>query len=238
VRAIYEATLGWFSGDATELAAPLHAERARRYVDALGGRDAVLEKARAARQAGDYGWAAELLTHLIRTDTTDTEARKAKADALRQWGYLQKNIYWRRMAIGGANELDDAIDYSQTYEFQPPDVLNAIPAKQIISALRVRLDAEKAKNANLTVGFVLPDIGESYAIQLRRGVAVIHDSIPDKTDATITIESARVRELSRDFAAANAIVTAASHVTDEAVVREFFGYFDPLPTQPAKLVVR
>lgn len=111
VRAIYEGTLGWFSGDATELAAPLHGERARRYVDALGGRDAVLNKARAAHQAGDYGWAAELLTHLIRTDTTDTEAREAKASALRQWGYLQKNIYWRSMAIGGANELEDAIDY-------------------------------------------------------------------------------------------------------------------------------
>lgn len=142
------------------------------------------------------------------------------------------------MATGGANELEGTIDYSQTYEFQPPDVLNAIPARQIISALRVRLDAEKAENANLTVGFVLPDTAESCAIQLRRGVAVIHDSIPDSTDATITIDSAHVRELSRDFAAANAVLTAASQVTDEAVAREFFGYFDPLPAQPAKLLVR
>ena len=238
VRAIYDGTLGWFTGDATELAAPVHADRARRYVDALGGRDAVLEKAAAAHRAGDYGWAAELLTHLIRVDTTDTAARKAKAEALRQWGYLQKNIYWRSMAIGGANELDDTIDYSQTYEFQPPDVLNAIPATQIISGLRIRLDAEKAADANLTVGFVLPDTAESCAIQLRRGVAVIHDSIPEKTDATVTIDSAHVRELSRDFANADAILAAASQVTDEDIAREFLSYFDPLPAQPTKLVVR
>jgi alkyl sulfatase BDS1-like metallo-beta-lactamase superfamily hydrolase len=238
VRAIYDGTLGWFSGDATELAAPVHADRAQHYVEALGGRDAVLEKARAAQQAGDYGWAAELLTHLTRADTTDTEARKAKADALRQWGYLQKNMYWRSLAIGGANELEDTIDYSQTFEFQPPDVLNAIPAKQIISALRVRLDADKAKNASLTIGFELPDTAESCAIQLRRGVAVIHHSIPGNADATITIDSAHVRELSRDFANASAVLTAASHVTDEDKAREFFTYFDPLPTQPVKLVAR
>jgi len=142
------------------------------------------------------------------------------------------------MAIGGANELDDTIDYSQTYEFQPPDVLNAIPVKRIISALRVRLDADKARDASLTVGFVIPDTEESCAVQLRRGVAVIHDSIPGTTDATITIDPARVHELSRDFANASAVLTAASHVTNEDKAREFFSYFDPLPTQPAKIVTR
>ncbi len=85
--------------------------------------------AKVAHDAGDLGWAAELLTHLVRVDKDDTEARHAKAEALRQWGYGQKNIYWRTLAIGGANELDDTIDYSQTYEFQPPDVLAAIPPR-------------------------------------------------------------------------------------------------------------
>ena len=45
-----------------------------------------------------------------------------------------------------------------------------------------------------------------------------------------------MRELSRDFANADAVLAAASQVTDEDIAREFFSYFDPLPTQPAKLV--
>ena len=238
VRAIYDGTLGWFSGDPTELAAPLHEDRARLYVEALGGRDAILERARTAHEAGNYGWAAELLTHLVRSNVADTEARKAKADALRQWGYLQKNIYWRTMAIGGANELEDTIDYSQTYEFQPPDVLSAIPALQIISGLRVRLDAERSANTDLTAAFVLPDTTESCAIQLRRGVAVIHDNLPGRIDVTITIDAARVRDLSRDFADADAVLAAASKVSDPDIARTFFGYFDPLPTEPPRLVAR
>ncbi len=238
VRAIYDGTVGWFTGDATELAAPLHADRARRYVEALGGRDAVLEQAQRAHDEGEYGWAAELLTHLVRADTSDTKARQAKADALRQWGFRQKNIYWRAMAIGGANELEDSIDYSQTYEFQPPDVLSAIPPAHIVAGLRVRLDADKARDTDLTVAFRFADIGESCAVQLRRGVAVFHDTAPDGVDATIAIDAARVRDLSADFADADAVLAAATDVTNPEVARSFFGYFDPIPTTPVRLVAR
>ena len=114
VRAIYTGMLGWYNADPTELAAPLHADRAAKYVTALGGRDQVLATAKEAVSAGDYGWAAELLTHIIRVDHDDTEARAAKADALRSWGYQQNDMYWRCFALGAAKELDGTIDYSQT----------------------------------------------------------------------------------------------------------------------------
>ncbi|WP_086149095.1 alkyl sulfatase dimerization domain-containing protein [Cellulosimicrobium sp. KWT-B] len=238
VRAIYDGTLGWFSGDATELAAPLHADRARRYVEALGGRDAVLDKARVAHEAEDYGWAAELLTHLVRSDPADTTARHAKAEALRRWGYLQKNMYWRTMAIGGANELDDAVDYSQTYEFQPPDVLNAIPAEKVVAGLRVRLDPDVAADVDLTVAWVFPDTGGSVALQVRRGVAVVHGEVPDDVDATLTIDAAAVRGLSKDLADADEVLARATTVTDADVVRRFLSCFDPVPTTPVTLLAR
>lgn len=238
VRAIYDGTLGWYNADATELAAPLHVERAQRYVEALGGREQVLAQAKTAHEAGDFGWAAELLTHLVRVDTSDAEARHAKAEALRQWGYGQKNIYWRTLAIGGANELDDTIDYSQTYEFQPPDVLAAIPPRQIVAGLRVRLDPDKAIGTDLTVTWRFPDVDDAVTVQLRGGVAVIHDEAPQHVDATITISAEDVRALAGDIGAVDDVLQRASEVSDEAVVRQFFGAFDPLPAQPPKLVVR
>lgn len=84
------------------------------------------------------------------------------------------------------------------------------------------------------MAFATPDTAESSAIQLRRGVAVIRKTAPDRAHATITINAAKVRELSTDFSAANAILAAASRVTDEDIAREFFGYFDPLATKPAQ----
>lgn len=238
VRAIYDGTLGWFTGDATQLAAPLHADRARRYVAALGGRDAVLEQARAAIADGDHGWAAELLTHVVRVDHDDTEARHLKADALRQWGYRQKNMYWRTMAIGGANELDDAVDYTQVYEFQPPDVLNAIPAATTVAGLRVRLDAARTAQVRRTLAWRFPDTGESVALQIRRGVAVVHVPAPEGADAEVTIETAAVRALGQGVSDADAVLARAAAVSDEAVVREVLGYFDPVPATPPRLLVR
>jgi hypothetical protein len=60
-----------------------------------------------------------------------------------------------------------------------------IPAKQIISALRVRLDADKAKTADLTVGFALPDTGESCASV----PAAVHS--PHVRDAGINVACSR-----------------------------------------------
>ncbi|WP_147796413.1 alkyl sulfatase dimerization domain-containing protein [Cellulomonas sp. Y8] len=238
VRAIYDGTLGWFTGDATQLAAPLHADRARRYVEALGGRDAVVDRARTALAAGDHGWAAELLTHVVRVDHGDTEARHLKAEALRAWGYGQKNMYWRTMAIGGANELDDAIDYTQVYEFQPPDVVDAIPAGTTVAGLRVRLDAARAAGVHRTLAWRFPDTGGSVALELRRGVAVVHDPAPDDADAEITIDAAAVRALGPRLSDADDVVAQAKQVRDEPLVRELLGYFDPVPATPPRLVVR
>ena len=237
VRAIYDGTLGWYNADPTELAAPLHVERAEKYVAVIGGRDAVIAQSRAAIEAEDFGWAAELLTHLIRVDHDDTEARELKAQALRSWGYLQKNIYWRSFALGAAKVLEGTVDTSQTYEFQPPDVLNAIPAVNLMQGLRVRLDADAAKEADLTAAFVFPDTAESCGIHIRRGVAVMLAGPPADATVTITIDATRVRSLGQELTDAAKLREAASEVTGDGL-EELLGYFDPPAVGLPELIVR
>ncbi|GIG24292.1 alkyl sulfatase dimerization domain-containing protein [Cellulomonas denverensis] len=238
VRAIYTGTLGWFTGDATELAAPLHTERARRYVQAIGGRDAVLERAREALAADDPGWAAELLSHVIRVDREDTEARGLKAEALRTWGYRQKNIYWRTMALSGANELDGTVDYSRSFEFQPPEVLRAIPAATIVAGLRVRLDAERAATVHRVLAWRFPDTGGSVALELRRGVAVVHEPAPEQADAEISIDAAAVQDLGAGVGDPEQVLPRAVRVSDPDAVRELLGLFDPVATSTPQLLLR
>jgi alkyl sulfatase BDS1-like metallo-beta-lactamase superfamily hydrolase len=89
--------LGWHQADPTELAAPGFHDKARRYLEALGGRDTVLETARQAIADQDHGWAMELLTHAVRVDTSDTQARRLKADAMRKWAlHLSISLYLPR----------------------------------------------------------------------------------------------------------------------------------------------
>jgi len=120
----------------TELATPGFEEKAALYMEAMGGRDAIIEKARAAIDDGDYGWAMEILTHPIRVDHQDTDGRALKAEAMRQWAYLQPNIYWRGLALGGALELEDRLDYSRVWNFAAPDIIKALPPDAIIESAR------------------------------------------------------------------------------------------------------
>lgn len=107
MRNVYTGYLGWFQGDPTALDPLPAVERARRYVARMGGRDAVIRAAREAYDAGDHQWCAELLTFVIRIDHADTEARRLKAQALRQLGLRQMNINWRNFYLSAALELED-----------------------------------------------------------------------------------------------------------------------------------
>jgi len=239
-RNIYGGYVGWYQGDPTELATPGFKERADLYVEALGGRDAILATARKAIDAGDYGWAMEILTHPIRVDKGDMEARALKAEAMRKWGYLQPNIYWRGLALGGALELEDKLDYSQVWDFAAPDIIKALPADAVIESIRVRLDPEKAADAHTTIGFKFTDIDDDNALEVRHGVAVFHAEIPDQTDATFVATKALLdRILLGETNVEQAIADGELTIEgDQAAAQHFFGYFDPSDADPIKLVVR
>ena len=60
VKAIYQRYMGWFDGNPTSLWQHPPQAAASRYVDVIGGQQAVLDKAAKYRQSGDLRFAAEL----------------------------------------------------------------------------------------------------------------------------------------------------------------------------------
>lgn len=147
VRQIYYGELGWFNADPTTLAPLNIRESSRRYIELIGGRDAVLREAQAAADAGDHQWAAELVSHLVRTDTSDQAARTLKADALRALGYRTPNSNWRNFYLTAARELDGTIDYSLAIQINAPDQIAAMPGSALLESLRFRVDPEKSSDA-------------------------------------------------------------------------------------------
>ena len=82
VRQIFNAHLGWFDGNPSNLF-PLHpAEEARRVADLAGGPNALLAKAHQALADNDHQWAAQLCDHLLALDPTAKEPKLIKAKAL------------------------------------------------------------------------------------------------------------------------------------------------------------
>ncbi len=222
--------LGVHEGDATQFRRTAPAERGRRLVDLMGGRDRVLRKAQAALAEGDPQWCAELTTLALRRDPADEDARLLKAAALRTLGYAETNPQWRNWYLTGAGELDGSID--------PEDLAKTIsdiargsdlPIPVLLDAMRYRVAAERIGDRRLQVAFVLTDSGEAYLLTLRN--AVLHrDDVPPAealagADATLTLETDKVRKVLLGEADLRwALLTGGAELSgDSDALRDFFG---------------
>ena len=252
VRQVYTGEMGWFNGDPTFLA-PLHAtESSKRYVTLMGGRDAVLAAARRAADAGDYQWAAELTTHIIRDNNDDMDARNLKADALRQIGYAHTNNNWRNWYLTSAVELDGTIDYSRRLALDAPDMIAAFPTRNLIDSFRFRLMAENTLNVNMTLGFRFPDTDENFALEIRRGVVQVHERLPENADVVIEMDRATINAaLTGEFdfsgksgavaesPAAAMFSSGAATLTTGTLedLAHFFSYFEPISEEPIPITI-
>jgi alkyl sulfatase BDS1-like metallo-beta-lactamase superfamily hydrolase len=244
VRQIYTGYLGWFEGDPTALDPLPRVERARRYVELMGGRDAVLKAARMATEQKAFSWAAELLTHVIRLNANDTEARRLKADALRQLAYQTDNTNWRNWYITAARELDGTLNQqiaaAALGSLGAPEIMRALPLVKFFEAMTVRLDPVKSAEAHLTIAFDITDTKQTYAVEVRRGIAQVHETKPAKVDATLRLPlSVMQRIIARQTTLAAALQAGEIKAEGEvALLARFNGFFDAAPSVAPALTVR
>ncbi len=256
VRQIYFGELGWFLGDPTMLAPTQPIEASRRYLKLMGGPSAVLKAAKKADEEGDYQWAAELTTHLVRVDHENWDARKLKAEALRQIGYGLTNNNWRNWYLTSAQELDGSIDYGKAIQLQTPDLLCAFPTSELINGLRFRLAAEKTLDVNMTLGIRLPDIDEAYGLQIRRGVVQFHETLPDNVDVLLELDRSVLDNIllgqveiagktgAHPYTPQAALIASFESGNARLVrgkpedLKKFFSYFDSPSQEPIPLTIR
>jgi alkyl sulfatase BDS1-like metallo-beta-lactamase superfamily hydrolase len=240
VRNVYGGYLGWFSGDPTTLDPVPPVERARRYVERMGGRDAVIDAAKEALEIEEYQWAAELLTHVIRIDHGDRQARTLKAEALRALGYAQMNINWRNFYLTAALELEDRIDYDRYQIGRAADVLAKLPLASILEKVVTRIDPERTRDVNMTLAFRLIDGDRGYTLEIRRGVVQQHARLLPAADVTLsgTEEDLRTFLLQRSSFLSDWLFERVRVEGGLSELKRFFGYFDPLSEEPPSLTVR
>ncbi len=159
---------------------------AQNYVAAMGGEEKVIQLAQTAIEQENYGWAAEVLTHVNNMDPDNMEARELKAEALRDWGYAQTNIYWRGFAISNAGELDGTLDRSVPWDFANPAIVEVLPTTKILETQRVNLNAERASGKELSINIDVSDTGEVANYTVRNEIAVFSLQQDPNADATLT----------------------------------------------------
>ncbi|MBD9427300.1 MBL fold metallo-hydrolase [Pseudomonas sp. PDM15] len=196
VRQIYNGYLGWFQGDPVDLDPIPPREKAQRLIALMGGRDKLLLEAGKAYLAGDYQWAAELSGYAIRVDREDELARDIKARSFRKLGYASMNINWRNWYLTSAMELERQFDGEDVREqaqvlrgvFLSPQMVKNFTPQAFLGNWVTRIDPEKSADVQMTLGFEFPDVGEQWALEVRRGVAQLHRGIPEGTVLKLTMD--------------------------------------------------
>jgi alkyl sulfatase BDS1-like metallo-beta-lactamase superfamily hydrolase len=229
-KAVYQRYLGWFDGNPAHLHPLPPVEAARRYVDYMGGADAVLAKARASFDEGDYRWVAEVVNHVVFAEPDNAEARALQADTLEQLGYQSESGPWRGFYLTGAQELRHGtlrgLGGGQG-GLGSGDLIRALSVELLLDYLAVRLDGPAAAAHDLVFDLQVTDRDETWCVTVRHGV--LH-ARPSRAAAPVRIalELVAVLDLADErLDLDDAVATQVVQVTgDPAPVRTFFGLLD------------
>jgi alkyl sulfatase BDS1-like metallo-beta-lactamase superfamily hydrolase len=169
VKAVYQRYMGWFDGNPAHLWPHPPEPAAQRYVEYMGGADAVLERARRSFDEGDYRWVAEVVNHVVFADPTNTEARELQASALEQLGYGAENATWRNFFLMGAQELRGD-EVRTAVGANSLDMLSQLTVSQVFDAVAVRVDGPRAVGTEFVVNVTDTDTDERHVLRLHNSV--------------------------------------------------------------------
>ncbi len=169
-KAVYQKYLGWFDGNPANLNKWPPQQAGEKYVAALGGAEALLDKAHAAFDSGDYRWVAELANHLVFAQPDNKAARELQADALEQLGYQAESGPWRGFYLTASAELRNPIPNSETPRPGSMEALRGLPAHEVLCALAVRLNGPRAGAQKITLNLQIRDTDERFLLSLDNAV--------------------------------------------------------------------
>ena len=195
-KAVYQRYLGWFDGNPAHLN-PLPPEQAaRKYLEFMGGADAVIAKAQLAFDNGEYRWVAEVMNHVVFAEPQNARARGLAAAALEQLGYQAESAIWRNFYLTGAAELRDGVRKGAAPGANSPDLVRGLSLDEFFAYLGVRLNGPKANGRKLLLNFRFTDTAQNYTLQLRNSVLVATAGTQATgADATFTLTRALLDDI-------------------------------------------
>lgn len=169
-KAIYQRYLGWYDANPANLNPHPPAERAKRYVEALGGADRVMALAKAAMASGDYRWSSDLLNQLVFADPQNAAAKALLADSYEQQGYQAEAATWRNMFLSAARDLREGPKASSGTTSL--DLISAIPTGLLLDSIATRLDPALIGGKALALNFNFADRNEKARITVENAVLI------------------------------------------------------------------
>ncbi len=187
-RAVYQRYLSFYDGNPAHLNPFAPVEAGRRYVEFMGGAEALLAKAHTSFDSGDYRWVVEVVNHLVFADPTNMAARSLQASALEQLGYQSESSTFRNAYLTGAQELRATIKPASN-PARSKGLLDGMTIEFIFDAIGVRLKAEEIGGLTLRSNWIFPDVNERWIVGLsNRALHTVANSQDPTAIVTVTID--------------------------------------------------
>lgn len=186
-RAVYQRYMGWYSGNPSDLDNLPPEMVGPKYVEFMGGEQALLKKAKASFDKGEYRWVAEVLKHLVFANPNNQEGKLLLADALEQLGYQAESGPWRSVYLQGAYELRNGVPTTGATVTASPDTIRAMSPSMLFDYLAVRINPEKAAGKKMVINMDFTDIGEQHTLSLENAVLNHTTRYAAKPDVTLTL---------------------------------------------------
>ena len=196
VKAIYQKYLGWYDANPVNLDPLPPVEAGRKYVEYMGGGEAILARAAKDFAKGEFRFVAQALSHLVFAEPDNQAARALLADTFEQLGYAAESSTWRNAYLFGAQELRQGMPKTPPRPPMPRETLAALRTEQLWDVLGVRLNGPKAEGKRIVLNWSFTDSGETFVLNLENSALTYTEGVQaDSADASFTLARSTLDEV-------------------------------------------
>jgi alkyl sulfatase BDS1-like metallo-beta-lactamase superfamily hydrolase len=196
VKAIYQKYLGWYDANPANLDPLPPVEAGKKFVEYMGGADAILGRAQKDFDKGEFRFIAQALSHLVFAEPDNAAARAMLADTFEQLGYLAESSTWRNAYLFGAQELRQGLPNAPPRPPMPRETLAALRTGQLWDVLGVRLNGPKAEGKHIVLNWVFTDTNERFALTLENcALTYAEGAQASNADASFTLPRSLLDEV-------------------------------------------
>jgi alkyl sulfatase BDS1-like metallo-beta-lactamase superfamily hydrolase len=188
VKAIYQKYLGWYDANPVHLDPLPPVEAGKKYVEYMGGAEAILARAAKDFARGEFRFVAQAVSHLVFADPDNQAARALLADSFEQLGYAAESATWRNAYLFGAQELRQGMPKAPPRPPMPRETLAALRTEQLWDVLGVRLNGPKAEGKHIVLNWRFTDTHETFVLTLENcALTFIAGAQAAAADASFTL---------------------------------------------------
>jgi alkyl sulfatase BDS1-like metallo-beta-lactamase superfamily hydrolase len=191
VKAVYQRYLSWYDGNPANLNPLPPTQAGAKFVEYMGGVEAVLAKAREDYARGEFRWVAQVLNHVVFARPDFQPARLLCAQAQEQLAFQAESATWRNAYLMAAKELREGVDGSRKRSLASTDMVRAMTLELFFDFLAVRVNAERASGQRMALNWVFPDVNARYSCELQNSALSYTEGHQHAApDATLTVDRA------------------------------------------------